>query len=93
MRKVEIKAHPEQGYKQEIIAGEHHFISDAPKSVGGAGIGPDPHELLLGALGACTSITLQMYAKRKEWDLKNVSVKVTEEESAIPKIQQAKSQV
>ncbi len=38
-----------------------------------------PHELLMGALGACTAITVEMYAKRKEWPLKGVNVKVTEE--------------
>lgn len=67
-------------YKQAIKAGSHSFTADVPKDKGGEETGPNPHELLLGALGSCTSITLQMYAKKKEWDLKNVSVALSEEE-------------
>lgn len=78
--KVEVKAQVGSDYKQEIKAGSHVFGADAPASVGGAETAPEPHELLLGALGACTSITLQMYAKRKGWDLKNVQVSLSEEQ-------------
>lgn len=77
--KVQVKAQVGTDYKQEIKAGSHVFVSDAPASVGGTETGPEPHELLLGALGACTSITLQMYAKKKGWDLKNVQVSLSEE--------------
>jgi putative redox protein len=63
------------GYlKQEITAGAHKFIADEPREVGGTGEGPDPYSLLLAALGACTSMTLQMYAKRKGWPLEKVEV-------------------
>lgn len=79
MAEVVVKADASKGYKQEIKAGSHSFISDAPSSVGGKDSGPEPHELLLGALGACTSITLQMFAQRKEWELKDVVVHVKEE--------------
>ena len=80
MAQVQVKADHSQQYKQEIKSGSHAFVSDAPKTAGGGEAGPNPHELLLGALGACTSMTLQMYAKKKGWDLKDVVVDVKDEE-------------
>lgn len=63
------------GYlKQEITAGAHKFYADEPREVGGSDSGPDPYSLLLAALGACTSMTLQMYAQRKEWPLEKVEI-------------------
>ncbi len=79
MPQVEVKSRSAEGYKQEIKSAHHHFVADAPAQVGGADAGPDPHELLLASLGACTSITMQMYAKRKGWDLKDLNIKVTED--------------
>lgn len=79
MPQVEVKTSSPTSYEQQIKAGTHTFNADAPKTAGGLEAAPDPHELLLGALGACTSITMQMYAKRKGWDLKEVTVKVSEE--------------
>lgn len=78
MAEVVVKSQ-DNHYKQEITVGNHTFLADAPISAGGGETGPDPHELLLGALGSCTAITLQMFAKRREWDLKEVSVKLLEE--------------
>lgn len=66
------------GYlKQEITAGRHALIADEPVEFGGADEGPDPYSMLLAALGACTSMTLQMYAKRKGWSLEQVKVTLT----------------
>jgi putative redox protein len=63
------------GYlKQQITAGRHTFVADEPVSVGGTDEGPGPYELLLAALGACTAMTLQMYARKKEWPLEKVEV-------------------
>jgi uncharacterized OsmC-like protein len=63
------------GYlKQQIIAGPHRLVADEPREVGGTGSGPDPYALLLAALGACTSMTLQLYARKKEWPLEKVEV-------------------
>jgi putative redox protein len=79
MATVEVKARADQEYRQEISTATHSFASDAPKEAGGSDSAPNPHELLLGSLGACTAITVQMYAKRKGWPLKGVNVKVEEQ--------------
>ena len=65
------------GYlKQEITAGAHTLIADEPQQVGGSDAGPDPYSLLLAALGSCTAMTLQLYARRKEWPLEKVTVRL-----------------
>jgi putative redox protein len=79
MAQVEVKAKVGDGFRQEISSATHAFAADAPKEFGGGDSAPNPHELLLGSLGACTAITVQMYAKRKGWDLKGISVNVQEE--------------
>ena len=61
------------GFVQEITAGAHHLRSDEPASAGGTDIGPTPYDLLLAALGSCTSMTVAMYARRKQWPLKRVT--------------------
>jgi uncharacterized OsmC-like protein/alpha/beta superfamily hydrolase len=64
----------ESGYTTDIMAGKHGFIADESESLGGADFGPSPYELLNASLGACTAMTLQMYARRKKWDLQEVQV-------------------
>jgi putative redox protein len=65
---------------QEILAGpqrQHRLWSDEPKEQGGEDRGPNPYDLLLAALGSCTGLTLQVYARKKNWDLKAVSTRLT----------------
>jgi len=64
----------DESYTTQIKAGKHHLLADEPEDVGGDDRGPTPYDLMSSALGACTSMTLQMYAKRKKWDLKEVIV-------------------
>ena len=63
-------------YSQNISVGSHVLHADEPGDSGGKDFGPNPYELLLAALGACTSITVCMYAKRKQWPLKSVEVRL-----------------
>jgi len=62
------------GFAQEVIAGSHHFQVDEPAAVGGTDSGPTPYDLLLAALGSCTSMTVAIYARRKKWPLERVTV-------------------
>ncbi len=63
-------------YRQRIRAGRHELTGDEPRSVGGGDLGPTPYDLLLAALGTCTSMTLRMYADRKGWDLDGAGVRL-----------------
>jgi putative redox protein len=65
------------GYATEIQAGGHELHADEPTDLGGTDTGPTPYELLISALGACTSITLRMYADRKGWPLERIEVRLS----------------
>jgi putative redox protein len=64
-------------FQQEIMSGPHRFLADEPVKVGGFDSGPGPYDLLLAGLGACTSMTLRLYAERKQLDLDRVTVRLT----------------
>jgi len=63
-------------YRTEITAGGQTLVADEPTSMGGAGGAPTPYDLLLGSIGACTAMTLRMYADRKGWPLESVTIRL-----------------
>jgi uncharacterized OsmC-like protein/fermentation-respiration switch protein FrsA (DUF1100 family) len=63
-------------YGQRITAGGHQVVADEPAAIGGADSGPTPYDLLLAGLGACTAITVRMYADRKGWPLRQTTVRL-----------------
>jgi putative redox protein len=65
-----------QGLAQEVRIGKHQLKADEPESVGGTNAGPTPYGLLLASLGACTSMTITLYARRKQWPLTDVTVRL-----------------
>ena len=64
------------GYRTEVEAGGHTLIADESGTVGGSNAGPSPYDLLLAAIGACTTMTMRMYATRKQWPLDDVTVRL-----------------
>ena len=63
----------------EISANGHTLVADEPENLGGTDTGPNPYDYLVGALGACTAMTLRMYADRKGWPLESVTVRLGHE--------------
>ena len=63
-------------FQQDVISGNHHLVADEPKDAGGLGSGPGPYDLLLAALGACTSMTVRLYADQKKLPLDRVEVRL-----------------
>ncbi|NER18534.1 bifunctional alpha/beta hydrolase/OsmC family protein [Spongiivirga citrea] len=64
----------EDGFTTNMKVGSHFITADEPESVGGNNFGPNPYEFVSAGLSACTAMTIQMYVKRKGWDLQNVEV-------------------
>lgn len=73
---VIVRGSKENGFTQEIITGRHHLTADEPVANGGNDAGPSPYDFLLTALGACTAITVRMYANFKKIPLENIIVKL-----------------
>ena len=61
-------------YRTDIEVSGHKLVADEPPALGGANAGPAPYDLILAGLGACTAITLRMYADRKDWPLESLDV-------------------
>ena len=80
----------ETDYAVALSAGNHQLTSDEPATLGGRDAGPAPYDLLLASLGACTAITLRMYAKRKQWLVRSVVVDLRfERENDVARIERA----
>ena len=62
------------GFLQEVVSGKHQLRADEPVSAGGGNAAPGPYDYLLIALGVCTSMTVGLYARRKEWPLESITV-------------------
>ena len=73
-RKVVVRETRETKFQQQIVVGPHRLLADEPLSAGGADTGPGPYDLLLSALGACTAMTMRLYADRKALPMERVTV-------------------
>jgi putative redox protein len=63
-----------KGFAQKIDIGSHHIVADEPGSYGGTDSGASPYDLILAALGACTSMTIGLYARKRSWPLEKIAV-------------------
>ena len=61
-------------FLQDVVSGKHHLRADEPVNAGGTDAGPDPYDYLLTALGVCTSMTIGLYARRRQMPLENIIV-------------------
>jgi len=71
------------GFRTDASARTHSLIVDEPVEAGGTDLGPTPYENLLSALGACTAMTLRLYADRKKWPLESVTVQMRSGQSHV----------
>ena len=74
------------GFTTHIKAGNHYITADEPTNLGGNNYGPSPYELVSAGLSACTAMTLNIYAKHKKWDVKNIQVHINYAKKQIEEI-------
>lgn len=82
-----------QNYKTIFQTKHHTFLADEPKELGGQNLGPTPMELLAASLAGCTSITMKMYADRKQWTLDEAEVHVEVDNTSESGITKFKKQI
>lgn len=75
-KEVAVRLEEEDAFTTEVMVRHHHLTADEPEKVGGNDFGPGPYELVSAGLGACTAMTIQMYARRKKWPLTSVEVHI-----------------
>lgn len=75
-KEVAVRLDEAEGFTTEVMVRHHHLTADEPANVGGSDFGPGPYELVSAGLGACTAMTIQMYARRKKWPLVSVEVHI-----------------
>jgi uncharacterized OsmC-like protein len=73
---VTVETQPGKIFATDVETPTHRLVADEPVADGGDGLGLSPYELLLSALGSCTAMTLQLYARRKGWPLERVQVRL-----------------
>lgn len=71
---VTVNLRSSDGYACDIKAGHHQLIADEPIPLGGTDLGPTPYVYIKAALGACTAMTIRMYAERKQWPLQDAVI-------------------
>lgn len=74
---IQISERPGGKYTNDVRSSRHHLYADEPADLGSSDLGPTPYEYLCAALGACTSITMRMYADRKKWPVEHIAVDVS----------------
>jgi putative redox protein len=79
MKTVTVRSLPDHAYTMLLSDGRHGFLADEPTDEEGDDLGPTPYELLLSALGGCMAVTLLMYARRKQWPVESVSIRLSHE--------------
>jgi len=79
---VVIEETGEGAFQVRVDTGDHVFLMDEPATYGGLGSGPNPFDLLSAALGACTVMTMKLYARRKGWTLDPLRVRVTHQKGS-----------
>lgn len=84
MAEVLVQSNNASSFIHDITLGKHKLTADIDTEMGGKDGGPNPHELMLAALGACTSMTIKVYAGRKGWDVQEVNVKLQDEQIVDP---------
>jgi putative redox protein len=73
---IEVVESGQGKFAEHLLDGRHRLVADEPVAAGGNDLGPGPYELLLMALGACTTMTLRVYADRKGWSLTRTRVRL-----------------
>lgn len=84
-RRAIVRTRANTRYVADINTGRHNIVADEPLDAGGDDLGPTPRELLLAAIGSCTTMTIQIYAETKGWPLTGVEVQVDYEKHSEPK--------